>query len=147
MRKTVKIIALIIALAALISLCACSSSSPEAEAASGTYKFYAILLDGYYVDLPDFEGRTTTLKADGGGALDWGDDNKGPISKWTIDGEKVVIKAGVAEMNATLKDGILTVEMSNDTKPMSAVFIKDGADTSSMPVITTEEYAAKITAE
>lgn len=142
MKKTVKLTALILALILSASLCACAPASPEAEAAAGTYTFYAIVLDNYYVDLPEFAGRTTVLKADGSGALDWGDDNKGPISKWTIDGEKVVIKAGVAEMNATLKDGILTVEMSNDIMPMSAVFVKDGADTSSMPVITSEEYAA-----
>lgn len=148
MKKTVKLLAVILAVIALIPLCACSSSkteaSPEASAAAGTYTFYAVILDGYYVDLPTFEGRTTTLNADGGGALDWGDDNKGPISNWTIDGEKVVIKAGVAELNAVLKDGILTVELVNDTMPMSAVFVKDGADTSSMTVITAEEYAEKV---
>ena len=147
MKKTVKLIALMLALTALLSLCACASVNQEAAAAAGTYTYYANILDDYYVDVPVFAGRTTILTADGGGSLDWGDDNRGPISEWTISGEKVVIKAGVAEMNATLKDGVLTIELSNDTVPMSAVFIKDGADTSSMPVITSEEYAAKLAQE
>lgn len=140
----VKLIALVLALTALLALCACSSTNPEAAAAAGTYTYYAILLDGDYVNVTEFAGRTTVLNADGSGAIDWGDDNKGPISQWTIDGEKVVIKAGVSEMNATLKDGILTIEMANDTMPMASVFIKDGADTSSMPLISAEEYAAKL---
>lgn len=144
MKKTFKLIALVLALTALLSLCACSVSSSEASAASGTYTYYAHLLDDYYVDFPDYAGRTTTLKADGGGSLDWGDYNKGPISEWTINGEKVVIKAGVAEMNATLKDGILSVEISNDLMPFSVVFIKDGADTSSMPVISMDEYTSML---
>ena len=147
MKKAVNPIALMLAVTVLISLCACASSNPEAEAAAGTYNFYAVILDGYYVNVPEFEGRTTVLKADGGGSLDWGDDNQGPISEWTIDGEKVVIKAGVSVMNAALKDGILIVELDNDTMPMSLVFTKDGADTSSIPRISTEEYAAKIGAE
>lgn len=151
MIKTVKLIALILALTALISLCACTSADSESDTATsvsdtvdaaGTYTYYAHILDGHYVYLSELEGRTTTLNADGSGALDWGDDNKGPISEWTIDGENVVIKAGVAEMNATLKDGILTIDMDNDTMPISLVCIKEGADTSSIPVMTKEEYAA-----
>lgn len=142
MKKTLRITALILALASLLLLCACASADSAASAAAGTYTFYAAVIDGYYIDIPEFEGRTTTLDADGGGALEWGDDNKGPISEWTIDGEKVVIKAGVSEMDATLKDGILSVDLSDDTLTMFVVYVKDGADTSSMPVITSEEYAA-----
>ena len=147
MKKTAKLIALILAMILLIALCACKTTTPETEAAAGTYTYYAHLLDGYYVDFTDYAGRTTTLEANGGGALDWGDDNKGPISEWTIDGEKIVIKAGVAEMDATLKNGILSVDIGDETMPFSVIFIEEGADTSSMPVITTDEYVAKFANE
>ena len=142
MKKTVKLLALILALTAIISLCACASASPEAQAAAGTYTFYAVLLDDYYVDLEDFDGRTTTLDANGGGSLDWGDDNQGEITNWTIDGENVSIKAGVSDIKATIKDGILTIDFSSESIPMSVIFVKDGADTSSMPVISSDEYVA-----
>jgi len=153
MKNDVKLIALILTVIAVISLCGCASvtnpapASPEAEAAAGTYTFYALFMDDHYIGLEEFEGRTTTLNADGGGALDWGDDNKGPISEWTIDGEKIVIKAGVSEMNATLKDGILIIDFSDEDMPMSTVFVKDEADTSSMPVISVDEYSELISAE
>ena len=142
--RTVKLIALILTVAALVSLCACASSNPEMEAASGTYKYYAVKIGDSYFAVPEQENQTTTLDANGGGSLYWGEDNKGPITKWSIDGEKVKIKAGISDMDATLKDGILVIEISDsDDLQMSCVFIKEGADTSGMPLTSLEEYASE----
>lgn len=54
-------------------------------------------------------------------------------------------KAGISVMDATLKDGILTVYIGDENDAIFyAVLVKEGADTSSMPLITAEEYAAQV---
>ncbi|WP_405346276.1 hypothetical protein [Ruminococcus sp.] len=95
------------------------------------------------VQIDEMKGYSVTLSADGTGSLDWGENNNGPISEWTVDGEKLVIKAGISVMNATMKDSVLTIDLSDSDYSMFSVFVSDSADTSSMPVITADEYAAQ----
>ena len=148
--------ALLLALLMTLSLCACGGSAPAATAApaateapapaeaenplapyAGEYKEYSVIMDGTHLILDGYEDFSVTLAADGTGYLDWGADNQGPISGWSKDGDKVTVKAGVSEMDGSLKDGVLILEMGDG---FALCFAKDGADTSSMPRITLEEY-------
>ena len=140
MKKAVKAIALILAVAAVFALCACSSAPKSVK-----YTFFAMNMNGYNIEYSEMDGRYVILNDDGTGELDWGDDNSGPISEWTADGEKLVIKAGISEMDATLKDGILSVDVSDEDFTMTIIFAAEGADTSGMKVISQEEFAQLFT--
>ena len=133
-------IAILLAVMMLAALCGCgqSGNDPRAEHA-GVYTFFAIGIGGNYVDLEDMRGRTVTLNGDGTGALDWGDDNQGPISEWTLDGDKAVIKAGISTMNATLKDGILTIEIGDNSDKWLGVFVTEQADTGGYTLLSEDE--------
>ena len=143
MKTAYRITALVIALALMISLCACGAKHKE----TGKYTFYALKVDEYYVGTDVMEGRTVTLNDDGTGQLDWGDDNSGPISEWMANGEDIIIKAGVSVMNATLKDGVLIVKVSDEDQGWDMVFVNDKADTSGMSRISAAEYQAMFAEE
>ena len=151
MKKINKLLALILPVLLVFSLCSCininiNTDNGNRDKDSTVYLFYATYIGGKYVKTEELEGNSVTLKNDGTGYLDWGDDNKGPISEWTADGENLIIKAGVSEMNATLKGGILTIDLSDEDYDWQVVFIEDAVDTSSMPLITPDELA-KLTEE
>lgn len=143
MKRFTKIFAMLLSVIFLVSLCACSGSDDPRAAMAGKYTFYAIDFSGSYVEVEEMKGQSVTLNADGTGRLDWGEDNNGPISEWTADGEKLVIKAGVSVMDATLKDGILTVDIGDEDYIFKAIFVNESADTSAMPVIMQEEFLAQ----
>ena len=137
MKRTIAILLAVMMLAALCG-CAQEVKDPRDENA-GVYTFYAFGINGSYVALEDMKGRTVTLNGDGTGALDWGEDNNGPITEWTLDGEKVVIKAGISTMDATLKDGILTVDISTNGENWEVVFVTEKADTSGYTLLSEDE--------
>ena len=160
-----RILTLLLTLCLAAGLCACGASTPPPEAAaaptdaatpaapeqaapetenplaplSGEYKGYSLVLDGTYLIWEDLDGYTVVLDADGTGALDWGADNRGPISAWTAEGETVEIRAGISVMNGTVKDGVMLLDLEDG---LVLCFVKDGADTSAMERITTEQYKA-----
>ena len=142
MKKLSRMIAVLLTLALAIGLCACGSQGGGSE----KYLFYALDFDGVYVYTDAMEGRSLTLNNDGTGYLDWGDDNQGEISEWTADGDNLVIKAGISEMNATLKDGILTVDLDDGDNNWKVVFFGSTADTSGLIRISAVEYQDMISA-
>ena len=142
-----RIIAILTAAALIFLLCGCSktdTSSKEAEAAAGKYTFYAVRMGGSYISVDEMEGQSVTLNADGTGELDWGENNRGPISEWTINGENLVIKAGVSVMEAVLNDGVLMIDISSDEYSWYTCYVNDKADTSDMKRISADEYAAQV---
>ena len=142
MKRMKQTLALLVALTLVLALCACSPQTVDGRsAAAGKYTFYSAYMDGFYVALDEFAGQTVTLDSDGTGYLDWGEDNQGPISEWTIDGEALVLKAGVSVMDATLKDGVMIIELDDGFR---FCFVSDTADTSGMTTITKEEYLAEV---
>ena len=165
MTGKLRMLALLLALCLTAGLCACgapaaapaSQSAPETaapaapaaeEAAApapqtGEYKGYSLVLDGHYLIWEDLESYSVTLAADGTGYLDWGEDNRGPISSWTAEGETVEIRAGVSVMNGTIRDGVMLLDLEEG---FVLCFAKEGADTSAMERITAEQYIA-LTAE
>ena len=115
MKKTIRAFALLLCLALLCALSACADQGDTAvapaDAASlaGEYSFFcarfspaylAALFDydgelpdvgEQYVLIPQMEGQTVTLDPGGKGSLDWGEDNRGPISQWSAEGDSVEI--------------------------------------------------------
>ena len=166
MTGKLRMLALLLALCLTAGLCACgapaaapaSQSAPETaapaapaaeEAAApapqtGEYKGYSLVLDGHYLIWEDLESYSVTLAADGTGYLDWGEDNRGPISEWSINGEKLIIKAGVSVMEAVLNDGVLMIDISDDEYSWYTCYVNEKADTSDMKRISVDEYAAKL---
>lgn len=142
MKHSIRMVSLLLTVILIVSLCACGKPDPRA-AMAGKYSFYAMKLGDSLVQIDEMKGYSVILSADGTGSLDWGENNNGPISEWTADGEKLVIKAGISVMNATMKDGVLTIDLSDSDYSMFSLFVSDSADTSSMPVITADEYAAQ----
>lgn len=142
MKHSIRMVSLLLTVILIVSLCACGKPDPRA-AMAGKYSFYAMKLGDSLVQIDEMKGYSVILNADGTGSLDWGENNNGPISEWTADGEKLMIKAGISVMNATMKDGVLTIDLSDSDYSMFSVFVSDSADTSSMPVITADEYAAQ----
>lgn len=150
MTGNLRILALLLVLCLAAGLCACGApaASPTPQAApetaapvpqTGEYKGYSLVLDGYYLIWEDLDDFSVTLAADGTGYLDWGEDNRGPISSWTAEGETVEIRAGVSVINGTVKDGVMLLDLEDG---FVLCFVKEGADTSAMERITTEQYKA-----
>ncbi len=143
MKTAIRLSALLLSVIFIVSLCACASPNDHRADMAGVYTFYAVDFGDSYVDIKEMEGQTVTLNADGTGRLDWGENNNGPISEWTADGEKLVIKAGVSVMDATLKNGVLTIDIGDEDYTFKAIFVSSSADTSSMQRITSDQYVAQ----
>ena len=158
MKTPKRILAVSLALGMLLLLCACGGSAPAPTPAAapmpaataapgnplapyaGEYRQYSVMLDGVHVIMDEYEAYTVTLSEDGTGYLDWGADNQGPISAWSIEGETLRVKAGVSEMTGSLKDGVMQLDLGDG---FGICFVTPGADTSSMPRISLEEYRAQ----
>ena len=162
MKKTIRAFALLLCLALLCALGACAdqgdTAAAPADAASlaGEYSFFcarfspaylAALFDydgelpdvgEQYVLIPQMEGQTVTLDPGGKGSLDWGEDNRGPISQWSAEGDRVEIRAGVSVMEGTVQDGIMVLEIEDG---FAAYFVLPGADTSHLQPISVEACA------
>lgn len=139
-----------------------SEAAPDLTPWAGEYTYLCVYLSAAYmneafelggtaqdipdqcVDLPNMAGETVTLDADGAGYLDWGEDNQGPIDWWEMDGDHLRFQAGVAVIDGTIVDGLMTVEIAEG---FSACFAAPGADTSGIEPISLEEYAALLTGE
>ena len=158
--KATKILSLLLALCLVLSLGACAGSSQSSQSGSdlsayaGTYTFFCTLMEGgaaipegvdvdvaslepQYVAPEQMTGWTVTLKADGTGSLYWGENNQGPVSKWSMDGDKISLSAGVSNMTGTLRDDLLTLGMGDG---LTVLFAGPKADTSAIHPLTNEEY-------
>ena len=97
-------------------------------------------IDDQYVKYPQMEGNTVTLKEDGTGELYWGENNNGPIDWWKMDGDKLQLKAGVSEMEGTIRKGIMTLVMEEGN---AICFAAPGAKTNEISPITLDEFFEK----
>lgn len=132
----VSVMALLIISTVIMTACG-KKADPLLEKYAGVYSFYSLYLYDTHVISEEFEGTTTTLEANGKGSLNWGEDNKGPISEWTAkeDGS-IVIKAGVSTINGKVEDGVMFLELTED---LVTCYVTEDADTSQMPRVTVDE--------
>ena len=154
MKKYLNLLIKLLAVTSLsVSLAACGTSTPEetpkesaedssvTEAVSkltdaGTYKAVGVKLDDYIVESDSTKGYTIELTEDGAGNLNFGEDNKGPITSWDNSGS-FTMKAGVSDFTGTLKDGILYLDLGDG---IVICFAQDNADLSTLKVISMDEY-------
>ena len=97
-----------------------------------------------YVDIPEMAGETVTLKADGTGSLYWGADNQGPIDWWKMDGDALQFQAGVAVIDGTIVDGLMTLRFDEG---FDVCFALPGADTSGIAPISLDSFASMLREE
>jgi len=120
------------------------TTETETTTAEGKYVIVGTILDDYVVKLDVMDGWYVELAKDSDGYLYLGEDNKGPISSWEYKDGKFNMKAGISNIDGELKDGILTLDMGDN---MYIVFARADADTSSLKIMTLDEYSALIGAE
>ena len=85
----------------------------------------------------DMEDWYVELKNDGTGYLYWGDDNQGPIDEWKLDGEKLTFKAGVADIEGSIKDGLMLVTVDDG---YDMYFATVGTKLPKVELITMDDY-------
>ena len=90
-----------------------------------------------YVAPEDMADYAITLAEDGTGYLYWGEDNQGPIDRWTLDGDALQFQAGVAALDGTLKDGYMTVQLDEDA---FFCFAAPGAAVPEVEIISMDDY-------
>lgn len=139
MKKRSILLAVCLCLGLLLAGCGGSTAGETAdvEACAGTYTSIGLYLDGQYLTEESFSGMVTTLDADGTGSLDWGEDNQGPISEWTAEDGKLLIKAGVSEMEGTVADGVMVLDLGDG---IMLAFVGEGIDVASLNPIPLDEY-------
>ena len=138
---------------------ATATAAPDLEKYSGEYTFFCTKLSAAYVgrmyelsaaidDIPDqfvampeMAGETVTLNPDGTGYLYWGENNQGPIDWWKMDGDALEFQAGVAVIDGTIVDGLMTLTIDEG---FAACFAAPGADTSGLKPITVDEFASML---
>ena len=160
MKKTKKLLPLLLASVLIFTLCAVSGAAPasaEGADAAGEYsflcaRFSAAYLESTlktgrepvpnvrdrYIDAPQYAGYKITLNADGTGYLFFGEDNQGSIDTWSTDGETLRFQAGVSEFEGTIADGLMTLGI---TDGCSLCFVLPGTETADVKPISPEAFA------
>ena len=137
-----KLTALLLVGILVLSLCACGGggdSGSEEASILGTYNLYAMDFGDGNVMLTEgfFEGANyITLKSGGAAEMTLEDDVSNVT--WKADGEKVVLSAADGDMNATVANGLLTLDMDGD----KLYFVANDAAKALIPGLGSDEPAA-----
>jgi len=141
MRRQGKILSLVLVL--MLSLAACGGTAEEPNGTeetegggmAGHYIVYGFYNDGSYIYNDQITG-SIDLEEDGTGYLDWGEDNQGPITEWSADGEDLTFQAGVATITGTVKEGVMVL----DTDSFHLWLAREDVDPESLDPIAAEDY-------
>lgn len=114
-----------------------ANAEVQDNSGAGKYNALGVRLDDYIVKTDSVEGNYLDLAEDGSGYLYFGDDNQGDITSWDAGGKTFTMKAGVSEFTGTLENGILDLSFGDD---LIITFAKEGSDTSSLKIMTLDEY-------
>lgn len=133
MKNIKRFIVLFLAAALVFALCSCSSNG-----ITGEYKTFAIGFEEYgYVATGsgDFYDGSVTLNSDGTGSIVINEDSK-DIKSWTAaDDGAVTVELSDSTVTGTVKDGVMRLDYDD----LSVYYVKDGADTSSIHLLSPEE--------
>ncbi len=131
-------IAAILSILLSLSLCACRGGGGGADdALPGTYTLYAMDYDEDHIVLTDqlFEGENyITLKSGGTGELCFEDETDSIT--WKADGGKLTITASDEIFDATVKDGILALNVDDG----NMYFVGEGGKKESLKAISLDEF-------
>ncbi len=116
----------------------CTYMSPEyVDGMFSEYGLKAHKVEKTYVQSDTMKDYTITLNADGTGYLYWGSANQGPIDYWSMDGDALQFKAGVAVFDGSIVDGYMTVE----SEPGFVLFFAaPDAKLPDIPLISMDDY-------
>lgn len=116
-----------------------ASEDTDRKQYQGRYDAVGLYLNDYYVQDEMSDGWYLVLNDDGTGYMYFGEDNQGEISDWTMNGESLMLKAGVSvfEGKSSIKNGILLLDFDND---MIIAFCTSEVDPTSLNIVSAEEY-------
>ena len=117
-----------------------ATAESAAMTPDGKYTSIGLEMDGYIVNGDGLSGWTLDLTKDGAGTLNFGEDNKGPITSWSVDNDKFSMKAGVSDFTGTWENGVLYLNIGSDSEKYVSVFVKEGAAQPSAKVVSLDEY-------
>ena len=119
-----KIIAILLAIAMLLSLAACGGGEPDPNA--GKYQGISAKALGMTMEMSEvYPGETWVELQSGGKGTVMLDGDEFPM-KWTLDGEAITITIEDVDSVGTLADGIITVELMDMGVEMT--FLREGAE-------------------
>lgn len=128
-----KIIALLLALAMLLSLAACGGSAEE-DPNAGKYIGISAAVGGFSLPMSDIYPGETWIELKSGGKGDIMLDGDSYGLKWTLEGEAITITLEGVDSIGTLKDGVITVDLMDMGCVME--FLLEGAE----PPVPTVTY-------
>lgn len=133
----------------LMMMCCCTAGATEensdvqknektdTSSYTDTYTCIGLYLDGHYLSDEDFFHMTTTLNADGSGEIDWGENNFGPISEWSVEDDRLLIKAGLSEIEGRLKDGVMVLDLGDGYQ---LAMLGQNVDRETLGVVPMDDY-------
>ena len=133
----------------LMMMCCCTAGATEEKrdvqknektdtsSYTDTYTCIGLYLDGHYLSDEDFFHMTTTLNADGSGEIDWGENNFGPISEWSVEDDRLLIKAGLSEIEGRLKDGVMVLDLGDGYQ---FAMLGQNVDRETLGVVPMDDY-------
>lgn len=145
-----RIIAIVLSVFFVLSLCACSGdkqseyhpASGESLEYVGKYTAFGMVHDDYrdyLVDLGE-ESSDLTLKEDGTGTLALSTESvEGPIDRWKVEGGLIDVTIGNRTMFGPVKDGNI-IQLYFEKETLTIYYAKEGADISDYNVLTQEAF-------
>ncbi|MGI6020194.1 MAG: lipoprotein [Lachnospiraceae bacterium] len=129
-----KMIAILLAIAMLLSLTACGGGEPDPNA--GKYQGVSAKALGITMDMSEvYPGETWMELESGGKGTVMLDGDEYPM-KWTLEGETITLTIEGVDSVGTLADGVITVDLMDMGVEMA--FLKEGAE---MPAEESESEA------
>ena len=116
------------------------ASAPAAEGAEkagqGIYGLFAVTFEGYVVEATDITS-VLGLFEDGSGFFTVNNEGRA-VDEWSLEGDQLTVKTDEETLTGTLTDGIIALDYKEGG---TFYYAADGTDTSSVPVMTKEEFA------
>ena len=154
MKRTKRIIGLMLSLLLILSLCACGKqkatpASGESLSYVGKYTAFAMVHDDYrdyLVDLGD-NSSEITLNEDGTGVLTLSTEKgEGKIEKWKVEGGLIDVTVSNRTLFGPVENGnVLRLYFEKET--LTIYYAKEGTDTSSYNVLSQEAFKETIVAK
>ena len=157
MKNIIKPVALILSVLFIAAMCACASggssettvdTSDEKQIdtpAAGVYSAFGMSFEeypDYVIDSAEYLDTVITLNEDGTGIYTTEGESI-DIDSWTANDGKITVKTLGEDASGTVKNGILILNYYD----CSIYFAKDGADKSSVKLITADEFEEKLQEE
>ena len=157
MKRKIKPVALILSVLFVAAMCACASggsseptTSPGTEkqtdeSAAGVYAAFGLSFEeypDYVIDSAGYFDIVLTLNEDGTGTAAT-DEETDEIESWKAENGNITVNIDGTETTGTVKNGIMIITYHD----FSLYLAKEGADKSSVKLITADEFEEKLQEE